>query len=87
MRGQGMSADYISETISSACSIAAALKAAGDKKGAREILNRVAEIQDRVLYLSGSTRPTVRRAAIRERSTMDFNNTTNTKEQSNVHQD
>ena len=67
-----MSADYIAETISSACSIAAALKAAGDKKGAREILDRVAEIQDRMLYLSGATE---RRAAIRERPTKDFNNT------------
>lgn len=41
----------IAKTICDACSIAAALKAKGDFKGARELLDRVAEIQDRMLYL------------------------------------
>lgn len=46
-----MNAKEIAETIVEACSIATALMAKGDFKGARELFDRVAEIQDRLLYL------------------------------------
>lgn len=42
----------IAETIFEACSIATAMRVKGDFKGARELLDRVAEIQDMLLYLS-----------------------------------
>ena len=41
----------IAKTIFDACSIATALRAKGDFKGARELLDRVAEILDRMLCL------------------------------------
>lgn len=47
-----MSAEYIAETIDAACSLAAILKAEGDLKGAREILDKVADIQNKIMYLT-----------------------------------
>ena len=41
----------IVDTVRSACSLAAILKANGDLKGARELLGGVAEIQDRLMFL------------------------------------
>lgn len=46
-----MNAEDIADTIVEACSLATALMAKGDFKGARELFARVADIQDRLLYL------------------------------------
>ena len=46
-----MNAKEIAETIVDACSIATDLMAKCDFKGARELFDRVAEIQDRMLYM------------------------------------
>lgn len=43
--------EYIMDTVRSACSLAEIIKAKGDFKGARELFDRVAEIQDRLMYL------------------------------------
>lgn len=45
-------AEYIMDTITKACDLAEILKAKGDLKGAREILDGVAEIQDRLMCLN-----------------------------------
>ena len=47
-----MDADYIMGTITKASDLAEALKAKGDLKGARELLDGVAEIQDRLMCLT-----------------------------------
>lgn len=44
----------MAKTIFEACSIATAMRAKGDLKGARELLDRVAEILDILLYLSSA---------------------------------
>ena len=43
--------EYIMETVRSACSLAMAFKEKGCLKDARELLDCVAEIEDRILYL------------------------------------
>lgn len=47
-----MDAEYIMDTIAKACALAEILKAKGDHKGAKELLDRVAEIEDRLMYMT-----------------------------------
>ena len=42
---------YILDTLKAACSLAEIFKAKGDLKSARELLDGVAEIMDRLTYL------------------------------------
>ena len=46
-----MNAKEIVETIAASCALAEVLKSKGDLKGAREQLDGVAEILDRLMYL------------------------------------
>lgn len=46
-----MNANEIVETIAASCALAEVLKSKGDLKGARELLDGVAEILDRLMYL------------------------------------
>lgn len=48
--------EYIMDTVRSACSLAAIIKANGDLKGERELLDGVAKIQDRLMYLDERSR-------------------------------
>ena len=48
--------EYILDTIKAACSLAAIFKAKGDLKSARELLDRVNEILDRLTYLDDRRR-------------------------------
>ena len=42
---------YILDTVNASCSLAEIFKAKGDIKSARELLDGVAEIMDRLMYL------------------------------------
>lgn len=48
--------EYALYTIKAACSLAAIFKAKGDQKSARELLDRVNEILDRLTYLDDRRR-------------------------------
>ena len=43
--------EYILDTVKASCSLAEIFKAKGDLKSARELLDGVAEIMDRLTYL------------------------------------
>ena len=49
-------AENILDTIKAACSLAAIFKAKGDIKSARELLDGVAEIMDRLTYIDDRRR-------------------------------
>ena len=48
--------EYILDTVKAACSLAEIFKAKGDLKSARELLDGVAEIMDRLTYLDDRRR-------------------------------